>query len=372
MIGRRLISLCITLVLLVLGSCTQTEQPTGTVTLTFTTGEIATRATTPGDGNLADGGGIIFVDADSNPATPPTPDLVILIENNSTHAIVKRYPADGQTSFAEDTKQKYLQVKFTDVPPGEYTVYAIANTDNGSLWFSPDTNFSTISAEDLNDLIFTPLDGDAIPEVTDRMPLSAKGPLTVRSSGNGSVSLELLRCVAKVTVKFKNVTGHTLYLKDLNFYISDMNPKWGYVIPPSEKDYPTDAEDFRPLLMSASDPVSISSEEGTKVPGTYYVFPSQAQGGIYYCSASFDWKIIKEGEPEPDWTTYTNGYYLDTSDPESPTWGLRVFDEDFEDVPALLRNQHLTIEIRVGEGSDVSFNFMVGDWVKKSESIEFN
>ena len=361
------------LVLLVFGSCNRTEKPTGTVTLTFTTGDVVTRATTPGDGDPEDGGGIIYVDADSNPATPDTPDLVILIENNSTHAIVKRYPADGQASFAEDTKQKYLQVKFTDVDPGEYTVYAIANTGNGSVWFTSDPGFSTISAEDLNALTFSPLAGDATPTVTDRMPLSAKGPLTVRSSGNGSVSLELLRCVAKVTVKFKNVTGHPLYLKNLNFYISDMNPKWGYVIPPSEKDYPTEATDFRgleigPVYTDASG-TEIAASATEELTGPYYVFPSQAQGGIYYCSASFDWKIVKVGDEDWEPTPYTNGYYLDPSDPEM---GLRVFDEDFEDVPALLRNQHLTVEIRIGEGSNVSFNFMVGDWVKKTESIEFN
>lgn len=373
MIKRGFISLCTTLVLLVLASCARTEQPiSGTVTLTFTTGDIATRATTPGDGNPVDGGGILFLDADANVETPDTPDLVILIENNSTHTISKRYlgsnPMDGSVAYEESTKQKRLQVKFTDLDPGEYTVYAVANTNNGSVWFSPNTDFTTITAPSLNTLTFTPLTDSNRPTVSDRMPLSAKGSLTVQSSGNGSVSLELLRCVAKVTVKFKNVTGDNLYLKDVNFYISDMNPKWGYLIPPEGTDSPTSAGDFRPLLMSAASQVTIAAD-GTPIEGTYYVFPSRAQGGIYYCSASFSWKIIKAGEPEPDWATYTNGYY---TDPEHPERGLRVFDEYFEDVPALLRNQHLTIETRIGEGSDVSFNFVVGDWVSKTESVEFN
>ena len=376
MIKRRLILLCITLVLLVLGSCTRsTELPTGTVTLTFTTGEIATRSTTPGDGNPADGGGIIFLNADDNPATPDTPDLVILIENNSTHEIVKRFlgtnTGDATASFVEATKRKYLQVKFTGLTPGEYTVYAIANTNNGNVWFSSTQNFSTITASSLNSLAFSSLSSTNRPEVDDRMPLSAKGSLTVQSTGNGSVSLELLRCVAKVTVKFKNVTGSRLFLKDLSFYISDMNPKWGYVIPPSGTDSPTLAGDFRPLEMGpvfgSGTEISVSD---TELTGTYYVFPSQAQGGIYYCSASFKWKI-DENEPE-NWDVYeeyNNGYY---GDPSNPAKGLRVFDEYFEDIPALLRNQHLTIEIRIGEGSDVSFNFIVGDWEAKTESIEFN
>ncbi len=343
------------LVLLGMGSCTRTEQPTGTVTLDFSIGDVVTRATTPGDGNAADGGGIAFDGGN--------PDLVILIENNSTHAISKRYlganTVDAVATFVEDTKQKRLQVQFTGLSAGEYTVYAVANTGGGSVWLTSD--FSSITASALNSKTFTSLGGATRPTVTDRMPLSAKGTLTVQSTGNGSVSLELLRSVAKVTVKFKNVTGGTLSLKDINFYISDMNPKWGYLIPPAGTDSPTNAGDFRPLEMSAAGPISI--EDGTAIPGTYYVFPSQAQGGIYYCSASFTW-TLNGGDEQ----TYENGYYA-TSDPLK---GLRVFDTNFEDIPALLRNQHLTIEIRIGEGSDVSFNFIVGDWEEKTESVEFN
>ena len=343
------------LVLLGMGSCTRTEQPTGTVTLDFSIGDVVTRATTPGDGNAADGGGIAFDGGN--------PDLVILIENNSTHAISKRYlgvnTGDAVATFVEDTKQKRLQVQFTGLSAGEYTVYAVANTGGGSVWLTSD--FSSITASALNSKTFTSLGGTTRPIVTDRMPLSAKGSLTVQSTGNGSVSLELLRCVAKVTGKVKNVTGGTLSLKDINFYISDMNPTWGYLIPPAGTDSPTSAGDFRPLEMSAAGPVSI--EDGTAIPGTYYVFPSQAQGGIYYCSASFTWKL-NEGDEQ----TYENGYYA-TSDPLK---GLRVFDKNYEDIPALLRNQHLTIEIRIGEGSDVSFNFIVGDWEEKTESVEFN
>ena len=291
--------------------------------------------------------------------------MVILIENNSTHAISKRYlgvnTGDAVATFVEDTKQKRLQVKFTGLSAGEYTVYAVANTGGGSVWLTSD--FSSITASALNSKTFTSLGGATRPTVTDRMPLSAKGSLTVQSTGNGSVSLELLRCVAKVTVKFKNVTGGTLSLKDINFYISDMNPTWGYLIPPAGTDSPTSAGDFRPLVMSYNSSVSIL-ESGTEIPGgPYYVFPSQLQGGIYYCSASFTW-TLNGGDEQ----TYKNGYYA-TSDPLK---GLRVFDKNYEDIPALLRNQHLTIEIRIGEGSDVSFNFIVGDWEPKIESVEFN
>lgn len=364
MIKRGLISLCATLVLLVLGSCTRNEQPTGTVTLTFTTGEIVTRSTTPGGGDPIDGGGIYY--------NGDTPDLVILIEQNGT--IVKRFlgtnTADAIASFVPATKQKRLQVKFTGLDPGVYTVYAIANTNGGSVWFSPSKDFSTITASSLDALKYTSLTDNNRPTVSDdRMPLSAKGTLTVQSTRNGSVSLELLRSVAKVTVKFKNVTGGTLTLKNVQFYITDMNPKCGYLIPQASTDYTTTEGDYRPLFMSDAGP-DIISVSGTEISGTYYVFPSKAQhGGLYYCSANFWWKLKKGDNPESAWTEYKNGYYADPSD---PTGGLRVFDKNFEDIPVLLRNQHLTIEIRIGEGSNVSFNFIVGDWEEKTESIEFN
>lgn len=359
MIKRGFISLCAMLVLLGMGSCTRTEQPTGTVTLDFSIGDVVTRATTPGDGNAADGGGIAFDGGN--------PDLVILITRNGS--IVSSYErANSETATAtiesEESgyKRKRIRVTFTDdnLTQGDYTVYAVANTKNGgsTVWGAPSSWGGVASAQ------FSELTGNNRPVPAGdplRMPLSAKGTLTVKSTGNGSVSLELLRCVAKVTVKFKNVTGGTLSLKDINFYISDMNPTWGYLIPPAGTDSPTSAGDFRPLEMSAAGPISI--EDGTAIPGTYYVFPSQAQGGIYYCSASFTWKL-NEGDEQ----TYENGYYA-TSDPLK---GLRVFDKNYEDIPALLRNQHLTIEIRIGEGRDVSFNFIVGDWEEKTESVEFN
>ena len=356
MMERGLISLCATLVLLVLASCTRTEQPTGTVTLDFSIGDVVTRATTPGDGNPADGGGIAF-DGDN-------PDLVILITRNGT--IVSSYER-GNSATATATieseesgnKRKRIRVTFADanLTQGDYTVYAVANTKNGgsTVWGAPSSWDGVASAK------FTSLTDDNRPVPTGdptRMPLSAKGTLTVQSTGNGSVSLELLRCVAKVTVKFKNVTGGTLSLSDINFSITDMNPKWGYLIPPAGTDSPTSAGDFRPLEMSAAGPISII-EDGTAIPGTYYVFPSQAQGGIYYCSASFDWTLDKGGGSVD-------------SDTYSSSEGLRVFDKNFEDVPVLLRNQHLTIEVRIGEGSDVSFNFIVGDWEERTESVEFN
>ena len=360
MIKRGFISLCATLVLLVLGSCTRTEQPTGTVTLTFTTGEIVTRATTPGNGDPADGGGIAFDEGN--------PDLVILITRNGS--IVSSYErANSQKATAtiesEESgyKRKRIRVTFTDdnLTQGDYTVYAVANTKNGgsTVWGAPSSWGGVASAQ------FSELTGNNRPVPAGdppRMPLSAKGTLTVKSTGNGSVSLELLRCVAKVTVKFKNVTGGTSSLSNVNLSISDMNPTRGYLIPPSGTD---SAGDFRSLVMSYDSSVSIL-ESGTEIPGgPYYVFPSQAQGGIYYCSTQFNWELTKNETNESG--SYANGIYSEPS-----TYGLPVFDTNFEDIPALLRNQHLTIEIRIGEGSDVSFNFIVGDWEEKTESVEFN
>lgn len=351
-------------------SCAQQELPKGEVNLIFTVGDPVTRAVTPGDGNPADGGGIAF-DGDN-------PDLVVLITKmeGGVETLKSSY-VRGTSSNATasiltgDNKQKQIQVTFTGIAAGDYSVYAIANTKNGdySVWGAP-SNWDVAALRSL--LEDTSNDRPTIPN--GRMPLSAKGSLTVKSSGSGSVSMELLRCVSKVTVKFKNVTGSTLNLSNVKLYINDMNPAWGHLIPPTTgADSPTSAGDFHPLEMSAATMNSISETTGTEISGTYYVFPSAAQGGTYYCSTSFSYELIPQVGASVS-SSFENGYY----DFEAPatygdyTKGLRVHNSQGQDIPALQRNQHLIIEIRIGKGESVSFNFIVANWDEKEETITFS
>lgn len=349
-------------------SCIHQELPKGEVNLIFAVGDPVTRAVTPGDGNPADGGGIAF-DGDN-------PDLVVLITKmeSGIETIISSYVRGTSTNasatiLSGDNKQKQIQVTFTGIDAGDYSVYAIANTKNGdgSVWGAPSNWDVDALSSLLND------NPNARPTVPNgRMPLSAKGSLTVRSSGSGSVSLELLRCVSKVTVKFSNVTGGRLDLSNVMLYINDMNPTKGYLIPPSSgADSPILSEDFRPLEMSA-DAMNNILETGSEVSGTYYVFPSAAQGGTYYCSTSFNYTITPtSGDPESG--SFKNGYYLFEAPATSGdyTKGLRVHNSHGQDIPALQRNQHLTIEIRIGKGESVSFNFIVANWAEKVETISF-
>ena len=360
-------------------SCAQQELPEGEVNLIFTVGDPVTRAATPGDGNPADGGGIAF-DVDN-------PDLVVLITKmeGGVETLKSSYVRGTgsnatATILSGDSKQKQIQVTFTGIEAGDYSVYAIANTKNGesTVWGAPsDWNVAALSsllADASINRTDESVDNDRPTIPNSRMPLSAKCSLTVKSSGSGSVSLELLRCVSKVTVKFKNVTGGTLDLNTVKLYISDMNPAWGYLIPPSTgADSPTSAGVFHPLEMSAATMNSIS-ETGTEVSGTYYVFPSAAQGGTYYCSTSFGYTLTPEGGGASVSSSFKNGYY----DYEAPatsgdyTKGLRIHNSQGQDIPALQRNQHLTIEIRIGKGESVSFNFIVANWNEKEEEVTFN
>lgn len=383
MMKRVFIGICAALAIVCWASCNRPDLPKHDVTITLNTGDIVTRV---GDGVVADGGGIAIDNG--------KPDLAIIITQGSgvSEEYVSGYFGEN-TSSASATTPTSTQIQVTfSLTTGTYNVYAVANTFydsdsdgvNDGLWGAP-PDWSAVAATALMSRQFTALTGSDRPTISGgRMPLSASGTLTVRSSGAGSVSLELLRCVAKVSVRFKNVTGGALVLgnsgdanDNVSFYISDMNPENGYIISASGTDSRTPAT-LRPLVISANS-MSLADDATVEIPGgPFFVFPSAASGGTYYCSTKFNWTLTKANE-SPVNGTYANGVYYNPEDanptnpstPGDPTTGLRVHDSQSVDIPALSRNQHLTIEIRIGKGNMVSFNFFVGDWDSKTETVLF-
>lgn len=324
-------------------SCTQQhlEPPVGTgnIELNFTVGEPLTRAVTPGDGNVADGGGIYRNNED-------VPDLKIFILGGTN--IVARYPgANSSLTFVSDTK---ATVKFTGlVNNATYRVYAFANTGS-DLTVNGSPNWGDIETKDeLDALVYTALAGDNPPSVGDRMPLSAKGTISVDSSGSGSVDLELLRSLAKIQVTFKNLTGSLLTLTNCNASITSINPTQGYVFQPAGDDF---TGTRRPLTFSEQTLEDITLE-GTKSLVPLVVFPSTAelQGGYrrYLCNISFS-----------------------VGDDSYSFPNLPVHNSLSQDITSLGRNQFLKIEVRISKGQDISFNFVVANWEEKSESVTFD
>ena len=370
-------------------ACRRIEDPVGgTVTLTFRTEEPATRAVTPGDGDVADGGGIYCTKS----GDVVTADLVILIlDENGT--IKKRYPNDGSLGASDDNygtviESDYdsnhattLSVSFTFNEVGSFSVYAVANLgSDGNLDINSGllSSASSPSALDNLQLGYT---GTA-PSVGTRMPLSATGTLQVAQGlygkFNGLLELEMLRCVAKVQLTFKNLTGAALSLTDCSVTFKDMNTRKAWLFPrdpdfvelgdtsPADNkddnfgDYTTVTADIADLTdipyidNLATDTVDERDRDAFTKPLLFFpsIAPRQtvpSAGNRYLCDISFKVNDVQK--------TFTN---------------LPIHDLYTQDILALKRNQYLHIETTISQGSNVSFNFRVENWVAHNPTVIFH
>ena len=304
----------------------------GVVSFRFSTVAPTTRATTPGDGDASDGGGIFLTDG--------KPDLVILVARQDG-AVVKRFDiaapdADVVLQSATET-EAVVTFDLSDEGAGDYLVFAVAN-DAGALT----QGISSVSA--LEALTLTEAQ---IPD--GRIPLSARGSFTVYEEMNGQVSLELIRCVAKVSVELVNNTGAELSLTDFRADFSRMRPDRAFVLAqdavmPSGAVAGTLSAEVASLTVPAFDDAA-ETEPRRLTAGSWYVFPST---GPYTSAISFTL----------DGTAY--------SFPD-----LSVTDSRQKDIPSLERNQHLRVVTRISRGQ-VSFNFEVAEWDLKEEAVEFD
>ncbi len=388
-------------------ACHRIEEPAGgTVTLTFHAGEPATRAETPGDGNVADGGGIYCTAVESG--TPPdvtvTPDLVIFIANED--GIIKRYPGDGtlvENDYVEGTTAGIgrattlsISFNFTAGQVGSYSVFAVANKGgSGGTINIPDLS-SISSISELNDLIIDLNAADASPEVGGRMPLSAMGTLNVAQGlygkFNGLLELEMLRCVAKVQLSFINLTGAALDLHNCQIKFKDMDTRqaWLFQRDPDfveRGDSNTDGKDdnYRDYDTSttaaianliqfpaADNPATTDVDERVKdaFDSPLLFFPSIAPmqsvpsaGKRYLCDISFRIKKASAENYDPDnSSTYEEKTFTD----------LPIHNRYSQDILALSRNQYLQIETTISKGGNVSFNFIVNNWTPHNPKVIFN
>ena len=363
-------------------ACRRIEEPAGgTVTLTFHAGELATKANTPGDGDVADGGGIFCTEAGG----VVTPDLVIFIFN-ADGSLKKRFPGDG--ALVEGTyvngHATTLSVSFgyqssDGWADGTYTVFALANLagTSGNLDFPNLSSITDISQ--LEDLQLGVISGTS-PQVGDRMPLSASGTLYVakglHDKYNGLLELEMLRCFAKVQLTFKNLTGELLTLNECQVTFKDMNTHKAWLFPRDPDfvqlggsgtkddnygDYTTVAGDISTTNLTDipfTDNTATDDDERERdafvSPLLFFpsIAPMQTQpsaGNRYLCDITF--KV--NGEQK----TFTK---------------LPIHDVYARDIPALKRNQYLQILTTIGKGADVSFNFYVKNWEERHESVIFN
>ena len=332
------------------------------VRISFQTGVPYTRAvTTPGDGVVADGGGI-FID-NSNPSNP-VPDLVILLAGPDS-TIVATYPEQSEgtgidSELQDDPGATGLGVVFSGFTAEQrdttYIVYAFANTEG--MWVmtpggasmtgatAKDSLLSLTSVAVIDSLKFIPWGlsprDTALTIKSGRLPLSAKGTVRVSSGGTGEVSLALIRGVAKITARFINNTGAALSMTNYRNEFVGISPDRSFVLPhvPSA---PVDT--LARNLISVEELLAIPKDGQDSI--SWYVFPSK---GPYTCNVSF--------------TTSGESYNYT---------GLQVHDDHARDLSGLERNQHLRIETRISKGTTVSFNLEVTGWIdEKVERILFD
>lgn len=320
------------------------------VVISFSSAVPVTRAV--GDDDPEDGGGI-FIDGSGNP------DLYIAIANYSGSVIATYTGTDTADAEQIDASETQVSIRFKNITnPGEYTVYALANTysdGTDGIWGAP-ANASEwealTTATALDNLVLSdPGDEPMKLTISDRMPLSAKGTLTISENLNGHVELEMLRCVGKVGFKFKNETNESITLTDCLVQIGDIRPTQGYLFPRSGDE--DDATGTPRTISLSKSSIVIPSGETTELYDMQLVFPSlapeRAVGSRYFCNIRFT-----------------------VDEVEKPFTNLPIHDKMSQDIQALGRNQYLQIETRINKGNNISFNFEVIDWTRKQEEIIFH
>ena len=143
-------------------------------------------------------------------------------------------------------------------------------------------------------------------------------------------------------------------LSDYKHTVHGINPTSGYVFP-HEPDYTgTTANLLANPNVKYGSPVNIPISIDSSNEYDWYVFPSN---GPFKICITFTLNKGSTDPEKPEKTyTYTN---------------LPITNWRAVDIPALGRNQHITVTTRISKGLTVSFNFEVNDWVPHTASVEF-
>lgn len=222
---------------------------TGSLVLTFDT-----RAATPGDGEVSTGGGI--------------DDLLVLLVNNND-AGTKNY-VQGKELKTGLSNATTCTVSFENVVLGSYSVYVYANTDGLTdlatiLDLEKGDEFTSGHA----DLKFSALTGDAVPNVSEKMLLTARKDIEI-VLGTNSTRVELLRPYVRFLVELNNLSDKKMTVSSLSF--SQFNASTSYVIPHDNQFNPGGSyRDLPPL----SGGIVIPKGE-TKIIYNEYLYESKA------------------------------------------------------------------------------------------------
>lgn len=368
--------------MLSLASCDKAEDYKATgdgIKVVLATLPPQTKATvTPGDGLVSDGGGI-FLDSGA-------PDLQILIFDQSGN-LSAYYPHDALsddkpthrivTEAATSNSALEIEVTFkktktgTDFSDGNYSLYAIANTEGlWSMVSSSSASFSdwsdvldaliagTLTEAEFKTLRFDALaEGETPSQLNSRLPLSATGSLVI-SNGSGMASAQMLRCLCKVNLTLANYTGEELTLDGLT--LGQFNASTGYLLKQQANDIPAETSySVVPILQTgvSSDDITIGYGDDPdetdyhikKVVSDKYLFPN-ANEGKYQLSLRFGGEHGRTIYTWGQQITSTYGTGIETKEVfirfyDGSLPGYVYYDEDATGTKLMIKNDEDLTEI---------------------------
>lgn len=350
------------LCLVVMTACTKQEDPasTGNIKVVLSTMPPQTKAETPGDGLVADGGGIYMDNSD-------VPDLYIIIFDGEGH-LAAYYPHDAllgdkpthnivqeaqSSNSALEIEVTFRKTKDgTNFDDGDYHLYAVANAeglwdfDGGDSW---DDVMDALADGSLDETGFTALkfdelaDGETPSIKNNRMPLSAVGSIQV-SSGIARANATMLRCLCKLNLTIENLSGSTLTLDGLS--LGQFNANTGYLIKQEDNDIPAGTTYSEVTILKTEDddeddPDDILIPTGShKILTNKYLFPNINPGqhllnirfGGEQGKTTFTLEEYTGANPDP-----TKNYVISFPDGEQP--GYIYYDEDATGTKLLIKEE---------------------------------
>lgn len=142
---------------------------------------------------------------------------VVFVKSDGTVAKVVKQPSVAEGKDKED------DVTVTGLETGRYTVYSFANIS--------DTELGTITegspSPDFNSKSFA-INGNDMDIKANGIPMSNKQEVTIGSDGQPDVKdLYVVRMLSKITLKFRNMTGEDIIVKNVSISDITSNPATG-------------------------------------------------------------------------------------------------------------------------------------------------
>lgn len=142
---------------------------------------------------------------------------VVFVKSDGTVAKVVKQPSVAEGKDKED------DVTVTGLETGRYTVYSFANISDTELGTitegsrSPDFDFKSFA-----------INGNDMDIKANGIPMSNKQEVTIGSDGQPDVKdLYVVRMLSKITLKFRNMTGEDIIVKNVSISDITSNPATG-------------------------------------------------------------------------------------------------------------------------------------------------